>query len=90
MPKLTKPPATRKHKEERNKLLAGGAQLLALALIGSGVLAPLFNRTLVAPLWEQIVIGVVAALLESTAVLLLRYIPFPNEPSEAHDANVPR
>ena len=74
------PPARRKHAEERNRLLAGGCQLLALALFGAGLLAPLFNRALIAPLWEQIVTGILVGFFESAALLLIRYIPFPDEP----------
>ena len=80
MPMLTKPPATRKHKEERNKLLAGGLQLLALALFGAGLIAPLFNGALNAPLWMKIITVLVAAISEGAAFIALRYIPFPDEP----------
>ena len=75
-----RPPARRKHIEERNKLLAGGCQLLALALFGAGLLAPLFNQTLIAPLSEKVIIGVLVGLSESAAFAALRYIPFPEEP----------
>ncbi len=79
--KLPKPPPIRrKHIEERNKLFAGGCQLLALAMFGAGLLAPLFNQTLIAPLSEKIVIGLLVGLSESAAFAFLRYIPFPDEP----------
>lgn len=79
--KLPKPPPIRrKHLEERNRFFAGGCQLLALALFGAGLLAPLFNQTLTAPLLEKIAIGVLAGLFEGAAFAALRYIPFPDEP----------
>ena len=78
LPKL--PPPARKHTEERLKLAASGLQLLALALFGAGLLAPLFNSALTDPLWAKAVISILAGLAESAAFKALRYIPFQQDP----------
>jgi hypothetical protein len=53
MPPIGFPPRTIKHTEERLKLLASGSQLLALALISSALIAPLFTSMVTAPSWER-------------------------------------
>jgi hypothetical protein len=57
------------------KLAAGGAQLLALALVSSAIIAPLFTSTVVAPIWERSIACVLAGSFEFLALTLLRFIP---------------
>ena len=71
------PPSARKHTEETLKLVASGFQLLALALLGAGLIAPFFNNALNAPLRIKLATAFVAVISESAALLALRYIPFP-------------
>jgi protein-S-isoprenylcysteine O-methyltransferase Ste14 len=72
---LRLPPRTKKHTEERLKLLASGAQLLALALITSALIAPLFTSTVSTPSWERWVAVGLAIVAEIAALTLLGFIP---------------
>lgn len=74
------PPVTRKLIEEQLKLAAGGLQLLALAMLGAGLIAPLFNGALTDPLWMKAITVSVAAICEGAAFTALRYITFQVEP----------
>jgi hypothetical protein len=80
-------PAPAKHIEERLKLGAGGIQLVAIALIGSAFIAPLFNPSLHATGWRPAAAAAVAALLEGAALKLLGYIPVAIEPITAKEPN---
>ncbi len=70
-----KPPVSAKHIEERLKLAANGLQALTLALLGTSILAPLFNVTQAGMGWKTGGAALVAAIAESVAFELLRYIP---------------
>ena len=70
-----KPPLSPKHTEERLKLAASGLQALTLALFGTSILAPLFNVTQAGMGWKTVGAALIAALAESAAFELLRYIP---------------
>lgn len=78
--RLLLPPRNPKHIEERLKLLASDLQLLAIAIVGSAFIAPLFNATLGAPHQVTIQAAVIAVLCESAALILLRYIPISTTP----------
>lgn len=78
-------PAPAKHTEERLKLGAGGCQLVAIALVGSAYIAPLFNVSLGASIGVTAAAAGVAALLEGAAMKLLGYIPLPSEPTAAKE-----
>lgn len=78
--RLQLPPRNPKHTEERLKLLASGLQLLAIAIVGSAFIAPLFNATLGAPARTTLQAAFVAGLLESAALFLLRCIPINTTP----------
>lgn len=77
----SKPPLTAKHTEERLKLAANGLQALTLALFGTSILAPLFNVTHAGMGWKTGGAALIAALAESAAFELLRYIP-PSTPAK--------
>ena len=66
-----------RRKEERIKLAASGCQLLAIAIIGSGFIAPLFNPALDAPHARLYAAAATAAVLEGIAMILLGFIPDP-------------
>ena len=83
--RLRLPPRNPKHTEERLKLLAGGFQLLAIAIVGAAFIAPLFNATLGAPTQTTNQAAFVAALLEGAALFLLRCIPISTTPEPAKE-----
>ncbi len=69
-----KPPLTSTHVTERLKLAANGLQAIALTVLGTAVISPMF-LSLHVPWWERLVAGVVVGALERAAFECLRYIP---------------
>ena len=74
-----------KHNEERLKLAAGGCQLIAIAVVGTAFIAPLFNPAMSAPYSRIIGAAVVAAILEGVAMKLLGYLPLPAAPAATQE-----
>ena len=83
--RLLLPPRDPKHTEERLKLLAGGFQLLAIAIVGAAFIAPLFNNALGASARTTLQAALVAAVLEGAALFLLRCIPIATTPDAAKE-----
>jgi hypothetical protein len=75
------PDTTPRHREEMLRLAASGFQLLALALIGGALIAPLFNPAIGAPWSTTLSAAVAGGLSEGAAFLALLYIPFNAAPA---------
>ncbi|WP_215767214.1 hypothetical protein [Gluconobacter cerinus] len=69
-----RPPNSTQHITERVKLFASGCQSLALAILGAGIVAPLFTGAAV-PMWQRLAAALAAAAFEIAAWTLLGYIP---------------
>ena len=59
---------------ERIKLMAGGAQLVAIGILVGSFISPFFNSGLLVPLWTRFGAAVVAGFLELLALRILSYL----------------
>ena len=76
----TLPPFSHKHTEERLRLLATGFQNAALAVLLGVLILSAFNGSPVLSLPVRLGAFVIAGVAESLALILLRYIPQPQNP----------
>lgn len=73
---LLPPPQTPKHQEDRLKAIASALQTIALAVVGVGLITPLFSSA--APLVPHTAaLALLVALgIETLSLLFLLYIPY--------------
>lgn len=76
----TLPPFSPRHTEERLRLLATGFQNAALAVLLGVLILPAFSGSPVLPFAVRLGAFVIAGIAESLALILLRYIPQPQDP----------
>jgi hypothetical protein len=69
-----------KHTEERLKLMAGGLQNIALAVVVGAFLTPLLNPAFAISLGGKVLAGVTAGIAELLALYLLGLIPTSENP----------
>lgn len=82
---LGMPDTTPRHREEMLRLAASGSQLLALALIGGALIAPLFNTALAAPWTTTLSAAIAGGLSEGAAFVAVLYIPFNTAPAASQE-----
>ncbi|MBS0987842.1 hypothetical protein [Acetobacter okinawensis] len=70
------PSQTRKHKEDRLKAVASLAQSVALAIIGVGLVTPVFSNFAALNLRTAVAALCVALLFEFISLVLLSLIPY--------------
>ena len=70
---------------ERFKMLAGGAQLVAIGMLAAAIVAPIFNPALQPSIAAKVGGGAVAALMELLAWHLMAYATVTPAPEQEND-----